>query len=67
MLPRWRLVRPAADDDFVLCWNAPYGQVLVLQSWRLVRPAADDDFLTNINQYFYVFNTSRTILTNWDQ
>ena len=32
--------------DFVICRNAPYGQVLVLPSRRLVRPAADDDFVT---------------------
>ena len=35
----------AADDDFVICRNAPYGQVLVLPSRRLVRPAADDVFV----------------------
>ena len=44
MLPKRRLVHPAADDDFVICRNAPYGQVLALPSRRLVRPAADDDF-----------------------
>ena len=37
-------MRPAADDDFVLCRNAPYGQVLVLPSPRPVRLAADHDF-----------------------
>ena len=36
---------PAADDDFVICQNAPYGQVLVLPSQRLVHPAADDEFV----------------------
>ena len=45
----WRLVRPAADDDFVICRNAPYGQVLVLSSRCLVRPAADDDFVWKIH------------------
>ena len=38
-------MRPAADDDFVICRNAPYGQVLVLLSQLLVCPAADDDFI----------------------
>ena len=38
-------MHPAADDDFVICQNAPYGQVLVLPSWRLVHLAADDDFV----------------------
>ena len=33
---RWRLVCPAADDDFVLCQNAPCGQALILPSQRLV-------------------------------
>ena len=42
-------MRPAADDDFVLCPNAPYGQVFVLPSQRLVRPAADDDFIKIIS------------------
>ena len=45
VLPSRRLVHPAADDDFVACRNAPYGQVLVLPSQRLVRPADDDDFV----------------------
>ena len=44
VLPSQRLVRPAANDDFAIRRNAPYGQVLVLPSRRLVRPAADDDF-----------------------
>ena len=39
------LVRPAADDDFVICRNAPYGEVPVLPSRPLVDPAADDDFV----------------------
>ena len=39
------LVRPAADDDFVICRNAPYGEVPVLLSRHLVDPAADDDFV----------------------
>ena len=43
MLPSQHLVRRAADDDFVICRNASYGQVLVLPSRRIVRPAADDD------------------------
>ena len=38
-------MRPAADDDFLICRNAPYGQVLGLPSRRLLRPAADDDFV----------------------
>ena len=45
VLPSPRLMRFAADDDFVICRNAPYGQVLVLPSRRLVRSAADDDFV----------------------
>ena len=45
MLPSQRIVCPATDDDFVICQNAPYGQVLVLPSQHLVRPAADDDFV----------------------
>ena len=45
VLPSQRLVRPAADDDFVICRNAPYAQVLVLPNRRLVRPAADDGFV----------------------
>ena len=32
VLPSRRLVRPAADDDFVICRNAPHEQVLVLPS-----------------------------------
>ena len=40
-----RLVRPTADDDFVICQNASYVQVLVLPSRCLVLPAADDDFV----------------------
>ena len=32
VLPSRSLVRPAAGDDFVICRNAPYGQVLVLPS-----------------------------------
>ena len=46
MLPSQRLVHPTADDDFVICQNAPYGQVPVLPSQRLVHPAADDNFVT---------------------
>ena len=38
-------MRPAADDNFVICQNAPYGQVFVLPSQHLVRLAADDDFV----------------------
>ena len=49
VLPSRRLVRPAADDDFVICRNAPYGQVLVLPSRCLVRPAADDDLVICLN------------------
>ena len=45
VLSSQRLVRPAADNDFVICQNAPYGQVLVLTSQRLVHPAPDDDFV----------------------
>ena len=44
MLPSRRLVRPAADDYFVVCRNAPYGKVLVLSRQRLECPAADDNF-----------------------
>ena len=44
MLPSRRLVRPAADDDFVVCRNAPYGKVLVLSRQRLECRAADDNF-----------------------
>ena len=44
VLPSRRLVRPAADDDFVACRNAPYGKVLVLSRQRLECPAADDNF-----------------------
>ena len=44
VLPRRRLVRPAANDDFAICRNAPCGQVLVLPRRRLVRPAANDNF-----------------------
>ena len=47
MLPSRRLVRLAADDNFVICRNTTYGQMLVLASRRLVRPAAGDDFVTN--------------------
>ena len=54
MLPSQRLVSPAADDDFVECRNAPYGQVLVLPSQHLVFPAANDGFViclsNNINK-----------------
>ena len=39
------LVRPAADDDFAICRNPQYGQVLVLLSRCLVCLAADDDFV----------------------
>ena len=39
------LVHPAADDNFAICRNAPYGQVLVLPSEHLVHPAADDNFV----------------------
>ena len=42
VLPRRRLLHPAADDDFVICQNARVE--LVLPSQCLVRPAADDDF-----------------------
>ena len=45
VLPSRRLVRPATDDDFVICQNAPCEQVLALPSQRLVRSAADDDFV----------------------
>ena len=45
VLSSQRLVRLAADNDFVICRNAPYGQVLVLPSQRLVHPAPDDDFV----------------------
>ena len=45
MLPSRHLVRPAAEYDFVVYRNAPYGQVLVLPSRPLVHPAADDDFV----------------------
>ena len=38
-------MHPAAGNDFVICRNAPYGQMLVLPSRRLVRPVADDDFV----------------------
>ena len=48
MLPSRRLVRPAADDDFVICQNTPSGQVLGLPSRRLVRPAADDRELSSL-------------------
>ena len=44
LLPSQRLVRPVAEDDFIICRNANCGQVLVLQSQCLVCPAADDDF-----------------------
>ena len=36
MLPSWCLVCPAADDDFVIFWNAPCGQVLMFLRWCLV-------------------------------
>ena len=39
------LVHPAADDDFVICQNAPCGLVLMLPSPFLVRLATDDDFV----------------------
>ena len=58
MLPRQRVVCPAADDDFVIYRNEPYGQVLVLPSRCLVRPVADDDFAiydTVTSCYFAVF------------
>ena len=60
MLPRRRLVRPAADDDFVICRNVPYGQVLMLPSRRLVCPTADDDFIKQLvsgifYQYLQIF------------
>ena len=42
-------MRPTADDDIVLCQNAPYEQVLVLPSQKLVHPAADDDFVICVN------------------
>ena len=45
MLPSQCLVHPAANDDFVIGQNAPYGQVLVFPSQRLLHPAADDDFV----------------------
>ena len=45
MLPSRHLVRLAAEYDFVVYRNAPYGQVLVLPSRPLVHPAADDDFV----------------------
>ena len=37
-------MHPAADDDFVICRNAPCEQVLVLPSRSLGPPAADVDF-----------------------
>ena len=40
-----RLVHPAVDDDFVICRNVPYGQVLELPSRRLVHLAFVDDFV----------------------
>ena len=43
-------MRPAADDNFVIFRDVPYGQVLVLSSRRLVRPAADDDFVKKLKQ-----------------
>ena len=55
MLPSQCLVHPAANDDFVIGQNAPYGQVLVFPSQRLVHPAADDDFVI-----FYIWK-----LTLW--
>ena len=39
------IISCSSDDDFVICRNAPYGQVLVFPSRRLVRPVADDDFI----------------------
>ena len=42
MLPSRDLVHRAANNDFVICHNAPYGQVFVLL------PAADDEFVKNI-------------------
>ena len=44
VLPSQRLMRPAADDNFVTCRNAHYGHVFVLPIRRLVHPAADDNF-----------------------
>ena len=56
LLPNRRLVHPAADGDFVICRNAPYGQVLVLPTQRLVHPASDDDFAVCANtSYGQVF------------
>ena len=52
----------SADDDFVMCQNAPYGQVFVLPSRRLVHPASDDAFVTlrqtdlNITKLFSIKN-----------
>ena len=37
-----------ADDDFVICRNPPFGQVLVLPIRCLVRVAADDGFVSVI-------------------
>ena len=45
-----RLMRRSADDDFVICRNAPYGLVLVLPSQRLVNPAASEDFVLCISE-----------------
>ena len=39
------LVHPTTDDDFFICRNTRFGQVLVLPSQSLVRPTADDDFV----------------------
>ena len=52
VLPSWPLEHPAADDDFVMCRNAPHRQVLVLPSWCLVLPTADDDFVKCWNTPF---------------
>ena len=43
-------MRRSADDDFVICRNAPYGLVLVLPSQRLVNPAANEDFVLCISE-----------------
>ena len=46
-------MHPTVDDDFVVCRNAPYGQVLVLPNRPLVHPAADE-FLsrTGLKKHF---------------
>ena len=55
-----KVVRPAADDNFVICQNAHYWQCLYCQA-NVVRPAADDDFALYI---FSVFSQNRAISEN---